>query len=98
MTNKTDAILNARPRREDAVIAQQAEGQTILLRVDDGGYYAIDDVGAAIWSFCDGNLAVSEIVGKLALEFDAPETTIQADVVEFVQDLRRERLLVDGSA
>ena len=85
-------------RRQDAVIAQEVDGQTILLRVDDGGYYAIDEVGAAVWELCDGVRRLGEIVTTLSAEYDAPEATIRADVVEFVQDLLRERLLVDGGA
>jgi len=98
MTHSVDGLLGERLRRRDAVITQQVEGQTILLRVDDGGYYAIDEVGAAIWERCDGNCPVGEIVIQLTAEFDAPEATIRADVLEFVQDLRRERLLVDAGA
>jgi coenzyme PQQ biosynthesis protein PqqD len=98
MTNGVDSILGERVRRHESVIAQQVEGQTILLRVDDGGYYAIDGVGCAIWELCDGNRPVGEIVAELTAEFDAPEATIRADVLEFIQDLRRERLLVDVGA
>jgi len=91
--------MGERLRRQETVITQQVEGQTILLRVDDGGYYAIDEVGAAIWTLCDGQRSVAEIVGELMGEFDAAEATIRADVLEFIEDLRRERLLlVDGSA
>ena len=99
MTNSIDdSILSERLRRQEAVITQDVEGQTILLRVDDGGYYAIDEVGAAIWELCDGQRPIGEIVTTLSAEFDAPEATIRADVLEFVQDLRRERLLVDVGA
>jgi coenzyme PQQ biosynthesis protein PqqD len=80
------------------VITQQVEGQTILLRVDDGGYYAIDEVGAAVWELCDGERQLTEVISTLAAEFDAPAETIRADVLEFVQDLRRERLLADAGA
>lgn len=98
MSNSADTILGERLRRQDGVITQEVEGQTILLRVDDGGYYAIDEVGAAIWELCDGVRPLGEIIVALSLEFDAPQETIQADVLEFVHDLRRERLLVDVSA
>jgi hypothetical protein len=98
MMNGAHAILGERLRRQDGVITQEAKGQTILLRLDDGGYYAIDEVGAAIWELCDGIRAVGEIVSILCAEFDAPEATIRADVLEFVEDLRRERLLVDVGA
>jgi coenzyme PQQ biosynthesis protein PqqD len=80
------------------VISQRADGQTILLRLDNGGYYAIDDVGAAIWELCDGQRDLGDIVAAMVAEFDAPEATIRTDVLEFVQDLRQERLLVDISA
>ena len=30
------------------------QGQPVLLRLDDGSYYAIDEVGAQIWELCDG--------------------------------------------
>ena len=66
----------------------------MLLRLEDGGYYALDEVGARIWELCDGHRAVGEIVALLCLEFDAPEETVRADVLEFIGDLRRERLLV----
>ena len=98
MTNGAETALGERVRRQEGVITQEARGQTMLLRLDDGGYYAIDEVGAAIWGLCDGVRPVGEIVSMLCAEFDAPEATIQADVLEFVEDLRRERLLVDVGA
>ena len=90
----SDVTLDERLRRQDGVLVQQAKGQTVLLRLADGGYYAVDEVGAMIWELCDGGRAVGEIVALLCEEFDAPEAVVQADVLEFIDDLRRERLLV----
>jgi coenzyme PQQ biosynthesis protein PqqD len=89
--------MTARPRRRDGVLAQEAQGQTVLLRVQDGSYYAIDEVGAAIWELCDGERMLAGVVADLCEQFDAPEATVAADVLEFVADLRRERLLDDGA-
>jgi coenzyme PQQ biosynthesis protein PqqD len=86
-------MMEERLRRQDGVLAQESGGQTVLLRLDDGGYYALDEVGAAVWELCDGERPLNEIVGSLCNQFDAPEATIRADVLEFVEDLRRERLL-----
>jgi hypothetical protein len=83
-----------RLRRQDGILAQEAHGRTVLLRLEDGGYYALDEVGAMIWELCDGSRAGSEIVAMLCEEFDAPESTVREDVMEFIGDLRRERLLV----
>jgi len=94
MTGGPELMLGQRLRREEGVLAQEAHGQTVLLRLHDGGYYALDEVGAMIWELCDGRRAVAEIVSELCAEFDAPEATVRADVLEFIDDLRRERLLV----
>lgn len=98
MSTGPEIVLEERLRRQEGVLAQQAHGRTVLLRLEDGGYYALDEVGAMIWQLCDGSRAVAEIVGLLCEEFDAPESTVQEDVLEFIGDLRREQLLVVDSA
>jgi coenzyme PQQ synthesis protein D (PqqD) len=90
----SETVLAERLVRQDAVLTQEAQGQTVLLRLADGGYYAIDDVGAMIWERCDGEHAVGEILEELCAEFDAPEDVIRADMLEFIGELRREQLLV----
>lgn len=94
MSSGYDVVLDERLRRQAGVLAQESHGRTVLLRLEDGGYYALDEVGATIWELCDGTRTVSEIVALLCEEFDAPEATVREDVLEFVGDLRRERLLV----
>jgi coenzyme PQQ biosynthesis protein PqqD len=93
-----EIVLEERLRRQEGVLAQQAHGRTVLLRLEDGGYYALDEVGAMIWELCDGSRAVAEIVALLCEQFDAPESTVQEDVLEFIGDLRREQLLVVDAA
>lgn len=93
MSNGSDVMLDRPLRRQEGILAQEAQGQTVLLRLEDGGYYAVDEVGAMIWELCDGHRSVGEIVSLLCAEFDATEATVRADVLEFVGDLRREGLL-----
>jgi coenzyme PQQ biosynthesis protein PqqD len=94
VTSGSETVLDERVRRQDGVLAQEAHGRTVLLRLEDGGYYALDEVGAMIWNLCDGTRAVADIVAILCAEFDAPEATVRADVLEFIAELRSERLLV----
>ena len=98
MSSGSEALLEGRVRRQEGILAQEARGQTVLLRLEDGGYYALDEVGARIWELCDGGRAVGEIVAVLCEEFDAAEATVRDDVLEFIDDLRRERLLILDAA
>lgn len=93
-----DVAPAGRIRRSEGVLAQEAHGHTVLLRLDDGGYYALDEVGALIWELCDGDRAIEGIVDALCAQFDAPREMVRTDVVEFIGDLRRERLLVVDAA
>jgi hypothetical protein len=94
VTSGSDLVLGERLRRNEGVLAQEAQGQTVLLRLEDGGYYALDEVGARVWELSDGVRAVGEIVTLLCDEFEAPPDTVRGDVLEFVGELRREQLLV----
>jgi coenzyme PQQ biosynthesis protein PqqD len=86
-----------RPRQRDGVLVQEAQGQTVLLRLDDGSYYALDEVGARVWELCDGERSADDIVAVMTGEFDAPAETIAGDVLEFLDELREERLLVEAA-
>lgn len=69
----------------------------MLLRLDDGSYYALDEVGARIWELCDGRHSLGDVVATLCAEFEAPESTVRSDVLDFVSQLRGERLLIDAA-
>jgi pyrroloquinoline quinone biosynthesis protein D len=83
-----------RPR--EGVLVQEAHGQTVLLRMEDGAYFTLEDVGAEVWRLCDGRHDVEAIVDKLCELFDAPRDVISADVRAFVDDMVGERLLDVG--
>jgi hypothetical protein len=62
-------------------LTQQVSGTVVLLDPDNGEYYALDEVGSRIWELCD----------------DAPAETVEADVLELVEDLIREKLVVEAA-
>jgi hypothetical protein len=66
----------------------------LLLRVDDGMYYALDDVGKMAWDLCDGATSLQQIAARLTEDFDAPESVIAADLVVLFDDLRDAELVV----
>ena len=89
--------LNTRPRRRERVIKQEAEGTAVLLSVDNGRYYSLEDVGARVWDLCDGKRSVEEIAAMLGGEYAAPAETIQRDLLELLGDLMNENLVDEGA-
>ena len=84
---------DARPRRRERVLVQQAAGQCILLDVDSGNYYALDEVSGRIWELCDGDHSVSAMVEAIREEYEAPVEDVEADVLSFLGEMADERLV-----
>jgi hypothetical protein len=89
----TSIALESRPIRAERVLAQPSAETLILLNPESGQYYTLDEVGARIWDLCDGSRQVTDLVSLIHAEFDAPVAAIQADVVELLDDLCRDKLV-----
>lgn len=74
---------------------QPAGSELILLHLDSGEYFALDEISARIWHLCDGAHSVEEIVAAICGEYDAPEATVHADVVEVLQELQAADLVAE---
>jgi hypothetical protein len=80
----------------DRVVAQQAQGEQVLLALDTGHYYTLNEVGSTVWALFDGSASLASVVTAVCAEFEAPPQVVEADVVELVRDLLDEGLLVEA--
>ncbi|HTG35359.1 MAG TPA: PqqD family protein [Thermoanaerobaculia bacterium] len=87
-----------RPQRRERVLTQHAAGTLVLLDLDGGQYYSLDEVSARVWELCDGEHEVDGIVAAISTEYDAPVETIYEDVLAFLEEMEDEKLLVASPA
>jgi len=85
------------PRRQEQIIVQKGSQDVLLFNMDDGSYYALNEVGNRIWDLCDGTHRMAEMVAMLAKEYDAPAEIIETDILEVLDDLRSKNLVVECS-
>jgi hypothetical protein len=85
------------PRRQEQIIVQKGSKEVLLFNMDDGSYYALNEVGNRIWELCDGTLRVAQLVCILAKEYNAPAEIIETDILELLEDLRSKNLIVECS-
>jgi coenzyme PQQ biosynthesis protein PqqD len=81
-------------RQRPRVVSQQASGKHVLLDMESGRYYALEEVGGRVWQLCDGTRSVGDIVKVVCDEYDAAADTVGPDVEAFVSELVDESLLV----
>jgi hypothetical protein len=84
------------PKRQEQIIVQKRSKDVLLFNMDDGSYYALNEVGNRIWELCDGTHGVAQLVSLLAKEYDAPAKIIEMDVLEVLEDLRSKNLIVES--
>ena len=83
------------PRRQEQIIVQKGSKDVLLFNMDDGSYYALNEVGNRIWELCDGTHGVAQLVSMLAKEYNAPAEIIETDILELLEDLRSKNLIVE---
>jgi coenzyme PQQ biosynthesis protein PqqD len=81
------------PKRGEQIIAQKAADELLLLNMEDGNYYSLNEIGGRIWELCDGKRTVSQVIAALAAEYEAPHSTLEHDVVELLEDFRKGKLI-----
>lgn len=85
---------DARPHARERVVAQRAKDEVVLLDLDAGTYFSLDEVGSRVWELCDGARTVTEILAMIVAEYDAPADVIESDVNRLLEELEAEALLV----
>jgi len=86
-----------RPLRSERVLKQESSGTVVLLGLDDGQYYALNEVGGRVWEMCDGNRNVAEMVASLTTEYEAPGLEVESDVLVLLTELVDAKLVHEYS-
>jgi hypothetical protein len=66
--------------RSPAVLAAEVDGEIVMMSIEQGRYFGLDDIGSDIWKRIDPPYSFAELIDRLAADYDADRATIAADV------------------
>lgn len=72
------------------------EDETVVMLLDSGDFFSLADSARTIWNLIDGRRDRAAILAELALAYDAPPATLEADLDGFLAELRGAGLLASG--
>jgi hypothetical protein len=80
-------------QRNENFVFRRIEGETILVPIrsnvgDLDCIYSLNPVGALVWERLDGVADLKAIRGAIAAEYDVGKRKAQADLLEFIQDMK----------
>lgn len=87
--NPTDRIAPARN-----VVATPLPGELVLLQLDTGFYYGLDEIGSRCWALLvtDG-LSISDAAAKISSEYAVELAQAQDDLLELIASLEKSQLV-----
>ncbi len=83
----------------DRQVACEVGEEAVILHLDDGIYYGLNEVGARIWQLVQEPRTVSEIVDAIVAEYDVAPEQCRVDVRDLLGELLERKLVVlrDGA-
>ena len=82
-----------RVRRNEDVLDTGLDDETVMMDIDRGRYYGLNNTGTRIWPLLAEPIAVGDLVEQLAKEFAVPLEQCEEEVGGFLRGLQGRGLL-----
>jgi len=79
--------------RADYAVSKLVDGEVVLLNLNNGAYFSLNVAGATVWKLCSGKKKIRDIVLAVSRKFPRNKNRINKDVLEFLGELKRQRLV-----
>ena len=76
------------------VVSREVAGEAVLLNLESGLYFGLNEVGSAIWQALDeGSHTLNSLCDLVEDRFDAPRSVIEGDVETLLRALEAHDLV-----
>ena len=73
---------------------KQFDDESLLMNIETGFYFRLNEVGNFIWPLLDRKQSDEEIINKIVEEFDVQTEKAKSDFSSFIKELFSEKLIV----
>jgi hypothetical protein len=85
------------------VTHETIDGEAVILNLDTGSYYSVNNAAAVIWNLLDGGMTIARIVEMVSGRYTGDPKEMEAGVHALVEKLAEEGLIIangeiDGTA
>jgi len=90
---KKKITLDTYIKRNNEVFASQIDDEVVMMNIQSGKYYGMDAIGSRIWELINEKIQVQQVVDQLLEEYEVSEERCQSDVLEFLDELKENKLV-----
>ena len=77
----------------DRVVFRDLGGEAVLLNLDSGQYYGLDEVGSRVWDLLSQQATLSSIRDRLLEEYSIDARTLEQDMLSLIGELESHGLV-----
>ncbi len=81
-------------KKSEDVTFQTVAGEAVLIRLDTGTYFSLNQVATQFWEMLDGKRSIGEQASLLATTYEVDVETVTRDLLELARQLEDERLVI----
>ncbi len=75
------------------VVSKNVAQDIVVLNLDDGTYFKLNETGAFVWQILLQGAPVSQVIEEMAKTYEVSSITAERDIMALITNLERERLL-----
>jgi uncharacterized protein YaaN involved in tellurite resistance len=73
---------------------QRVIDETVIVEPSARLMHYLDEVGSDIWEFLAESHTVEEVINRITEEYEVDNTTLQRDVMHFLQEMLKRKLII----
>ncbi len=79
--------------RTQSQVSTELDGEMVVLQLESGHYFSLNEVGALVWSSLTEPRSVAQLCQLIGDEYEVDEVTCGRDLVALLESLRAEGLV-----
>jgi hypothetical protein len=80
-------------RRSDAVISSDLGGDIVMMDIEKGNYYGLENVAARIWALTEEPATVESLCNRLSGEYRVSTEQCREEVLAFLDELINKNII-----
>ena len=77
----------------DNVVSRELEGEAVILNLETGVYFGLNEVGTRIWALIQEHRSLGKVFEAMRAEYGASPEALKSDLLQLVEELRAKGLV-----
>ena len=80
-------------RRQDLLASDLSASETVMMDVDQGLYFGLENVAKVIWDYLETPRTVADLSTYLSATYEVDDQTLATDLQEFLTEMTQHQLI-----